>query len=505
MEDSFAKKTGTPFIVSEESKMLEAWVREITVQDMPVFGSTARNVLNLSKDADSSVMELAQIILQDSTMTARILKLANTIFYNPNTKPISTVSRAIVLLGLEAVCNICLTIKLIDTLVKSSSRERLIGEMGLSIHAAVQARNIAKQRGDKEPEEVFVAALLMRVGRMAFWCCEHEKVDRLDELLATPGADAQKAEAEILGFPLNDLTRALAKEWGLGDLLNEALNASLEEGPRVRSVVIGNRLAEAAEKGWDSGEIEQLTEEYAELLGQPVETATQLLHDAAKDAALIACSYGASTAAKAIPLPAEYQEQVEIQDEPQAQEKGFPAADPMVQLDILREIKGLISNRPTFNALLEMVMEGIYRGIGMDRTLFALLSPDHKLLKAKYALGRDREMLMSRFRFGLSKTEPDIFLYAMAKKKPLRVEPGGQSELSRLVTPAITGLLGKGGFLIAPLVIGNKPIGIIYADRIPSGRKVDEDIFKSFEHFCAEANMGLEFIAKRGAGRAAGP
>ena len=481
-------------------KALGTWINKITVQDMPVFGNTARDVLNLSKDDDSTVLELTQIILQDSTMTARILKLANTIFYNPNTKHISTVSRAIVLLGLEAVCNICVTIKLIDALVKSSSRDRLVEEMGLSIHAAVQARNIAQQRGDKEPEEVFVAALLMRIGRMAFWCCDNEKADELNEALKVPGVDPEKVEEEILGFLLKDLSEPLAKEWGLGNLLNEALSDPIEGGPRIRNVVISDELAVAAEKGWDSEEVERITEEYAELLGQPVETVTSLLHDAAKDAALIACSYGASVAAKSIPLPAKYKDEIKIEDEPMLAETEFPSADPMVQLDILREIKGLISDRPTFNSLLEMVMEGIYRGIGMERTLFALMTPDHKAMKAKYALGHDREMMLSDFNFPLSKTEPNIFLYAMAKKKPIWIKSGEQFELSELVTPSITQLLGKGEFLLAPLVIGAKPIGVIYADRIPSGRKVDEEILKSFEHFCAEANMGLEFISKRGAG-----
>lgn len=467
---------------------------------MPVFGATARNVLNISKNVDSTVLELTQIILQDSAMTARVLKLANTVFYNPSVKPISTISRAIVLLGLEAVCNICLTIKLIDTLGKSSSRSRLVDEMGLSIHAAVQARNIAQQRGDKEPEEVFVAALLMRVGRMAFWCCGNERVDKLSDALEKPCMDPEIVEEKILGFPLKNLSKSLAKEWGLGDLLSESLNDPLEGGPRVRNVVISDELAVAAERGWDSEEVERITEEFAELLGQPVETVTDLLHDAAKDAALIACSYGASVAAKAIPLPAKYKEKVEFEDEPALVKEVFPSANPIAQLDILREIKGLISNKPTFNSLLEMVMEGIYRGIGMERTLFALMSPDHKFLKAKYTLGCDREMMLSEFRIPLSKAEPNIFLYAMAKKNPIWVQPGEQFALSGLVTPSITQLLGKGEFLLAPLIIGAKSIGVIYADRIPSGHKIDEDILKSFEHFCAEANMGLEFIAKRGVG-----
>ena len=489
--------------VTKENKALQHWVGEITVQDMPVFGHTVQSVVSMSKDDSSTVSELTQVILQDSSMTARILKLSNTIFYNPNVKSISTVSRAIVVLGLEAVCNICLTIKLIDTLMKSSSHDRLVQEMGLSIHAAVQARNIAKERGDKEPEEVFVAALLMRLGRMAFWCYSNEESEKLSEALAASTEDPEKIEEEILGFPLKDLTKSLVKEWGLGELMQAVLNDPEGGGPRVRNVVVSDELVKAVENGWDSEEMGLVTEEVADLLGQPVEAVTTILHDGAKDAAMIACSYGASAAAKVIPLPVEFKKEVKIEEEQDLAlaEVEFPPADPRLQLAILKEIKGLIDESPSFNALLEMVMEGIYRGTGMDRTLFALMSPDHKFLKAKYALGHEREQLTSDFYFPLSKAEPNIFLFTLIKQQCLWVEIDKEDALSMLAIPSIKKVLGDGDFLVAPLIVNDKPIGVIYADRIPSGRELDGDIVKSFEHFSAQANIGLARISSSRGGK----
>jgi len=483
--------------VPEDNTTLQQWVSDITSQDMPVLGHTTRTVLKLSKDENSTISDLTQVILQDPSMTARILTLVNAVFYNPRGKSISTISRAIILLGLEAVCNICLTVKLISTLVKKSNQTRLTKEMGLSIHAAVQARNIAKERGDKEPEEVFVAALLMQIGNLAFWCCDNAATDKLDKALSASNDPVAKIEQETLGFSLHELTQSLTKEWGLGQMLQDALDNRVSAGIRVQNVILCNKLAKAAEKDWGGEEVQLLTEKIASLVGQPVETITDILHESAKDAAMIACTYGAPNAAKAIPLPSELKNKVELIEELKPSEPNFPKADPKLQVNILNDVKTLIKENPTFSGLLEMVLEGIYRGTGMDRTLFALMSPDHKLLKAKYALGAQRQLFTEKFQFSLSKLSPNIFLYAMAKKECFWGKTDKTHPLAKLITPDIRSALGKGDFLISPLIIDNKSIGIIYADRIPSQREVTEECMTSFKHFCAEANKGLSAISKQ--------
>lgn len=486
--------------MSAEKKSLDAWVEDVTEKEMPVFGQTVQSIIRASESDSSSVSELAQVILQDSAMTARVLKLVNTIYYNPSSKPISTVSRAIVMLGFEAVRNICITVSLIDSMVTGCSRERLAREMAVSIHAAIQARNIAEQRGDISPEELFIASLLFNIGQMAFWCFSKKEAELLDQKLNLPDAKQEAAEREVLGFPLHDLTKSLAKEWHMNDLLVEAVSTRTYGTARTKNIALSHKLAEASEQGWDSTEVETVVKEVAEMLGQPVETVTGLLHEGAKDAVTIAGTYGAASIAKIIPLPPEYEDEVAVDEEGQAEQhdiSDFPEPDPMLQLDILSEIKELIKGRPSFNALLEMVMEGVYRGIGMDRTLFALLSPDHKLLKAKYALGAGEDGLVDSFSFTIDRQKPNIFLYTMAKKKPFRYRQKVDYDLAQMVTPEVKRILGEGDFLVAPLVINNKAIGIIYADRLLSEREIDERTFRSFDHFAAEANMGLDYITNR--------
>ena len=89
---------------------LDAWVRRLGEEEFPLFAHTARSIAAMSTDDGSSTSELAQVILRDNTMTARVLKMANSVYYNPGGVRINTVSRSIVILGFDTVRNIALSI-----------------------------------------------------------------------------------------------------------------------------------------------------------------------------------------------------------------------------------------------------------------------------------------------------------------------------------------------------------------------------------------------------------
>ncbi len=58
-------------------------------------------------------------------------------------------------------------------------------------------------------------------------------------------------------------------------------------------------------------------------------------------------------------------------------------------------------------------------------------------------------------------------------------------------------LLASRAFYISPLVLSGKPMGLIYADRQPSDRDLDNESFESFKHFVQQANQALEYITHR--------
>jgi hypothetical protein len=66
-----------------------------------------------------------------------------------------------------------------------------------------------------------------------------------------------------------------------------------------------------------------------------------------------------------------------------------------------------------------------------------------------------------------------------------------------VITPEIRTCLGPGDFFAAPLVVGERTVGDIYADRTPSGRALDKESYSGFRHFCEQANLGFAIFGQR--------
>lgn len=478
------------------TESLDYWVTRLSKEDMPVLDRTAQEVAGVSAREESSAMELGRVILQDASMTARVLKLANSTFYNPGNRSVSTVTRAIVMLGFDTVRTMCLSIALVDSLVKGAQKERVVREMARAFHAAAQARSFAEKRGDGSPEEVFIAALLYHLGEMAFWCFGGARAAELDAALRKPGVSPADAELDVLGFRLRQLGAALSKEWRLGPLVENALSTKKDVDPRVKNVTLAHELATNVERGWGTPEVKQLVGQIADLLYLPHDATVQLLHANAKQAAQATAYFGATEASRLIPIPDSLgarREDAECSKDAPA----FPVPDAALQLRILRELAVLLEGKPNINVLLEMILEGIYRGVGMDRVLFALLTPDRRYLKAKFALGWGDSHIARTFLVEVGPRQPNLFGRTLDSQEAAWVKADPPAEIAALLTPKIAQFIEGPPFFAAPVVVRSQCIGLFYADRRPSGRELDEDGFASFKHFCQQAGLALTYLDRR--------
>ncbi len=59
----------------------------------------------------------------------------------------------------------------------------------------------------------------------------------------------------------------------------------------------------------------------------------------------------------------------------------------------MQEISTVIEEKPSINIVFEMVLEVLQRGVGIDRALVAIISPDHKTFRCKFSLGDNNDHL----------------------------------------------------------------------------------------------------------------
>lgn len=470
---------------------LKHWIHLIEQQDLPIFRYTINAINDVVSDEDSSTARLAQVILQDASLTARILRIANSTTYNPTGSPINTVSRAIVFIGFNMVRDLSLTLAVIEALLSRKGQSHVFRLMARAFHAAVQARAIAIQRGDDAPEEVFIAALLYPLGEMAFWCVADKEGEQILELIEKEGLSPRAAQKQVLGFTFEQLTVALTQDWHLSDLLHSAINNPALKSPRVRDINDSHKLSAETEKGWDNASVQNSIEKIAQRLGMEPRPTREWLKENTLDAVEIARLFGAGSITEYLPIP-----HPQPSSEEEAPTDKYPDADPILQLSILRDLSRMLEKQPNINLILETILEGMYRGCGMDRTLFAILSPDKTLLRAKYALGEYNQQFTDKFVFNLNETP--FFNWLFQQNDAVWIKDSKANAAGSPLTPEFLAVVDTPAFLACPLSIKGKPIGILYADRAPSGRKLDSDTFESFRHFYLQAKMALDYISASG-------
>ena len=104
----------------------QAWVTYLSKVELPVLANTLKRINELTDSRNSTVNELANVILNDAQLTSQVLRLSNTVFYNQTRTQVSTVSRVITLIGFDAVKSMAISSLIVDALLKRNDRPHLL-------------------------------------------------------------------------------------------------------------------------------------------------------------------------------------------------------------------------------------------------------------------------------------------------------------------------------------------------------------------------------------------
>src|SRR5437899_9233018 len=89
--------------------------------NLPTLPTIAMQVLDLTQRSDVDITEIARIISKDPALSSKILRTVNSSFYG-RSQSISTISHALVILGLQSVKTLVLGFSLVSNLAKTKAR-----------------------------------------------------------------------------------------------------------------------------------------------------------------------------------------------------------------------------------------------------------------------------------------------------------------------------------------------------------------------------------------------
>jgi HD-like signal output (HDOD) protein len=466
----------------------EAWVEKLSKKEMPVLAGVVQELNQLTGDDDAEVNQLAEVILKDAHLTSQILRIANSVQYNPSSYPINTISRAIILVGFSGVRAICISVMVIDSLLGKKPRERVLEQLAQSFHAAAQARYLMRRANQDVQEEVFIAALLYHLGEMSFWSTGGSAVDTLDALLLENKFTEKQAVDEVLGCSFKSISKSLADIWNLGETLEQSLYPPSSPSPKVVAVCLGEQLSRAATKGWDSSEALEIITKISKFSGVSVADVKKSVMDTADEAVNTAITYGAAKICHLIPSR---NNKGTITQENRSLKPL--KADPQLQLNILRELSNALMEKLDVNSIFQMVLEGLHRGIGLERVALAFVS--NKSASAKYILGQGTDEWRQKFNFSLGPMDDNIFTKAIKIKEPMWFKKSDLTQLKYLYSEEIINILGCRPSFVAGVFLNERCIAIFYADRWQYGGELTDEQFQSFRHFILQTQMSLQMLA----------
>lgn len=224
---------------------LKNWVKYIGTQSIPVFNDTIQTVLHLAMDEKSSCKQLADVILQDAALTSRVIRVANSPYYNRCHTQFTNIRRIVLLIGFTKISEICLTLSILDSIVDNRTRKHVYDITTKSFHAAIQARSLAELYNSHDPDTVYMSSLLFNIGEIAFWSLSGKSGRLIADLLKHSGDKSEQAERDILGITFRELSLGLVSEWKLSDLLQRALAKPASEDVNIKCISYANTISDS--------------------------------------------------------------------------------------------------------------------------------------------------------------------------------------------------------------------------------------------------------------------
>jgi HD-like signal output (HDOD) protein len=187
------------------------------ISKIPALPVTVTKILEICNNPNTSPVDLNRVISVDPVLMGRVLKLINSAYYGLSNQ-VTSLSRAIIMLGINTVKNLALSTAVMGALGPTGGALNMQGFWRHSLCVGVPSKLIAKARRipTKELEEYFIAGLLHDMGKIPL-------NNTLTEMYiqAMGQSDREQiplylAEKQILGYEHSEIGVLIGDLWKLG-------------------------------------------------------------------------------------------------------------------------------------------------------------------------------------------------------------------------------------------------------------------------------------------------
>ncbi len=466
--------------------------------DFPALSATISAINRASASEDENINTLTKHILKDFALTSKLLKMVNSAYFGAFGGTISTVSKAVVIMGFDRIRNAAITLMLFEHLQNKAHAARLKEDLLASYFSGVLARQLVVKTGIRNVEEAFICATFHNLGRLltSFYFPEEDR--QIQRLIRQKGVEEMQASIQVLGVSFEDLGIGVAKVWNFPPRLiqsmrhiqeDEVVRVETEDG-KLRALAhfssrVCDSMRELDEQKCEEG-IKDLVQRFEGTLGinrnvlasSIKQSSEELVKNAVtlnlntKGSAFLTDTAAAVEQTVAAPAPATDVESVI--EETRFEADACPAVDPpstdteaqrkAALFGGIQDITTSLVGEFNLNDILREVLETLYRGIGFTRVLLFIRDAAANSLKPRFGLGDNvDEIIAGEFSIALG-TPRDVFQAAVANGADVFIENVNAEAIRKHIPQSYRKAIPASSFALFPIIVKGKPVGLLYGD-----------------------------------------
>lgn len=422
--------------------------------DLPVQTEVVRRVRRLAAADRVNLDEVSRAILEDVALTQKLLRMMNAAYFSSvGAGAITTISRCVALMGFVAIRDLAGTLPTLEDMPDQRRAQALREEYERCRQAGRFAARLCPTQADEE--ECFVAAVMQNLGRTLVQFYMPEQAAEIRQLALSQGGTEDAAVSSVLGVGFEDLGVGVARSWGLPESLVRCMRRPSTDGvvrrPERRGDwfrllgALGNELADTQRGVLRRGATAttHAIDQYARALGmnsQEVWDAVDLKAPAGRKAE-------AGGAAASPPVRAA---------------SGAPEPVHPLSKALLRVRAAL--GQTSIDDVLRRAGQAVYDGLQCQHAAVLVRLPGTAHFVTQHAWGPREAALRRHFEFLLD-DESNAFAALCRRGADSLIRDAHAATLAARLPGWFHDQLRASSFMLLPMRVGDKPVGLLYADK----------------------------------------
>jgi len=505
-----ASTAPVPDASKDALKPLERVLRRLDASSgFPTLSTTISDVNRVVTSDSHSAQQITQVILRDVSLTTKLLQLVNSAVYGQYGGRIRTVSRAVLILGCEAVRNAAMTLMMLE-FSKGRPQERLLqDELIGAFFAGVLSKALCQRLGMFNAEEAVICTMCQNLGKLLVTFFLYEESRKVRSLMEE-GLSEEQASEQVLGISFRNLGVGVARHWNFPDRLVEGMQTlalrdmappNSDSGRLRLAANLANDLYVTAlhtSQEDKSAALQALSKKYSAAVKldakELLSAIDQALKEMAERSTTVNLPAAGSPALNAVRVwtggvPEDDAAQAGSNDSASsddpllkdaaaldALESGDAAAADAQQIIAagIRDVTEALTADFALNDVLRMVLETMHRGFGFSRTMIFVRDARLNSMRARFGFGTEIERCIPQCEFPVA-FAPDVFHISLEKGVDIVIEDSSAENIVQRIPGWLSRVIAPRSFLLLPIALKSAAIGLLYADSDREGIKLSAE------------------------------